>query len=561
MGTFRTYSALRCAQRNPVIFQSYRSNSFLPLHAHDPNSMNVYNTEKKLFQIAAMAIALGMLLCLGTAPLYLEEPRRALIALEMVRSGNFWAATQFGEWYYYKPPFFTWILTLFARLGSGFQEFYLRLPTVLSTLGIAGILYGAGKKWVHARFGSVAALVFLGFSSILYYFSVLAEIDLFYALVAFAGILAIYYFGEQERYWALFLTVYLSCAIGVLTKGMPSFAFTAISLLVYFVDKKRFMKLLSLQHIIGIALLAVLLGGYAWKYSQYNNPIYLLETLVGESSERTLAGYTFGEFLIHLATFPLDLLKDLLPGILLGIFLLRRDWRTLLLDRHPFIRFCTLMLAANILVYWFSPGTRLRYVYPLFPFIACLLSWAWIKRKEAPIWAERIFNRSTGVLLTLLAVGMLSLPFIPDFQFLSYRWLLALVASMAFAGLAFAQRQWPSYSLAILFIALAVGRFVFDFTLLPQRAYSSEASRNKQLAQEIFDYTGNAPLYLYGEPKVISFTSSFYVDRLRRQPIRLQDQLQRGQFYLLRADLTGPKDSVLLQTTYNDTLKVLILKK
>jgi 4-amino-4-deoxy-L-arabinose transferase-like glycosyltransferase len=90
--------------------------------------------EKKLFLWAALGMAAGMLLCLGAAPLYLEEPRRALIALEMFHSGNYWAATQFGEWYYYKPPVFNWVLVLFARLGGGFDEFWLRLPTVFDAI-------------------------------------------------------------------------------------------------------------------------------------------------------------------------------------------------------------------------------------------------------------------------------------------------------------------------------------------------------------------------------------------------------------------------------------------
>ena len=157
--------------------------------------------------------------------------------------------------------------------------------------------------------------------------------------------MAVYYFGEKERYLWLFLSAYLSCAIGVLTKGMPSFAFTAISLLVYFVDKGRFRELLSARHFLGIGLLALLLGGYTWKYSAYHNPLFLIETLFGESSERTI-GHSVGEFVAHLFVFPFDFLKDLLPGALLGVFLLRPDVRGLLLERHPFIRFCTLMLIA-----------------------------------------------------------------------------------------------------------------------------------------------------------------------------------------------------------------------
>ena len=516
--------------------------------------------EKKLFLWAALGIAAGMLLCLGAAPLYLEEPRRALIALEMYHSGNYWAATQFGEWYYYKPPVFNWVLVLFARLGGGFDEFWLRLPTVLSVWGMAALLWAAGRRWVGLYFGWVSALTFLSFGSILFYFSALAEIDLFYALIVWAGLLAVYYFGEKERYLWLFLSAYLSCAIGVLTKGMPSFAFTAISLLVYFVDKGRFRVLLSGKHFVGIGLLGLVLGGYVWQYRAYNDPLFLIGTLFGESSERSI-GHSFGGFVAHLLAFPFDFLKDLLPLALLGVFLLRSDVRSLLLERHPFIRFCALMLLSNIVLYWLSPGTRMRYVYPLFPFAALLLAWAWERRAEAPVWAGRFFHIALVFLCVLSALGLAVLPLVPDLAFLSYRWALAVLGANGFAGLAVWVYQRPRYALAGLFLALALGRIAFDLSVLPLRAKSGEAASNKALAEKIYALTGDAPLYYYGEPKVLPFTTGFYLSRLRSRPVVLQDQLRRGSFYLLPAEQAGKKDSVWLETMYNDTAKVLILRK
>ena len=219
------------------------------------------------------------------------------------------------------------------------------------------------------------------------------------------------------------------------------------------------------------------------------------------------------------------------------------------------------MLLANIVVYWISPGTRLRYVYPLFPFAACILSWLWVQRAEAPIWAERFFSRMVTVLCALFAIGLLALPFIPALQFLSYLWWVALPGAVLFLGLIRYQVQNKAHTLAVLFLALALARIAFDLTILPQRAAQSEARDNKWLAARIYQLTGNAPVYLYGEEKVISFNSIFYLNRLRAQPVRLQDQLQRGQYYILPKRLIVPRDSILLETIYRDTAKVLILKK
>lgn len=517
--------------------------------------------EWRLYKVAAWLFLAGMLLFLGKVPLYLEEPRRALVAMEMLASGNYWASTLFGEWYYNKPPLFNWVLLLFAWLGGGFREWALRLPTVLSVAGLAGLLFLSGKTYVSARFGMVSSLLFVSFSAVLFYFSALAEIDLFYALIVFGGLLAIYHFGERKQYGLLFFLVYLSCALGVLAKGLPSLAFTALSLLAYFIDKKRFKTLFSPAHIGGILLLSGLLGAYAWKYAQYNNPLFLLETLVGESSDRTVASNSARDFFRQLVVFPLDVFKDLLPGGLLAIFLFRRDARDFLFQRHPFIRFCMLMLLVNIALYWLSPGTRIRYVYPLFPFAACVLAWGYERRGETAVWASRFFRTSAGVVTSLFALGALTLPFMPDLRFIPYIWPASAGFALVFAGLGFVWRRRPDWSLPLLLISLGVARLLFDLTVLPQRAHDTEAQRNKALATQIHQLAGDRPLYLYGEKKVLSFTSSFYLNRLRRQPIRLQDQLQRGQYYLMPLDLTGKRDSVLLRFEYERRGKGLVIRR
>ncbi len=518
-------------------------------------------SERGLYTVAAWLFLGGMLLFLGKVPLYLEEPRRALVAMEMVASGNYWASTLFGEWYYNKPPLFNWVLLLFVWLGGGFHEWALRLPTVLSVAGIAGLLFLSGKKYIGAHFGMVSGLLFVSFSAVLFYFSALAEIDLFYALIVFGGLLAMYYFGEQKRYIPLFFLVYLSCALGVMAKGLPSLAFTALSLLAYFIDKKQFKVLFSPAHIGGILLLAGLLGAYAWKYAQYNNPMFLLETLVGESSDRTMASNSARAFFRQLIVFPLDVFKDLLPGGLLAVFLFRRDAGDFLFRRHPFIRFCALMLLVNIVLYWFSPGTRIRYVYPLFPFAACLLAWGYERRGEAVIWAGRFFRSASGVVTGLFGIGALTLPFVPDLQFLTLIWPLSIAFALLFAGLWAFRRRQPQLSLPVLFLTLGAARLLFDTTVFPQRAHNTEAQRNKELASQIYQLAGDRPLYLYGEEKVISYTTSFYLNRLRAQPIRLQDQLQRGQFYLMPLDLTGKRDSVLLRFEYGRKEKGLVIRR
>lgn len=523
-------------------------------------------SERFLLVLAAGLTCAAMLLMLGKAPLYLEEPRRAIIAMEMAWSGNYWTPTLFGDWYYNKPPVFTWVLLAFSWLGrqfgaGSFDVFWLRLPSVFSAGAIAWLLYRAGKQEVHARFGARAGMFFLSFGSILLFFSMLAEIDLLYALLVFSSILVIWRLGEQEAYLQMFLATYLLCGLGVLTKGLPSLAFTGISLLVYFGDKKRIGMLFSFAHAAGILLLMAILGGFFLKYAQ-NHPIEnLLFTLAGESGRRTAVGGSLFELPRHLLLYPLNLLVDMFPGSLVGLLLLRRDIRSVLLGRHPFIRFCTLMLLANFLLYWVSPGARVRYMYPLFPFAALLFAWAYELRAEAPVWANVWVKRILAGIIFLPAGGILILLFFPDIRSIPYVPLIVALGFPVFAWIWWLSRSKTALSLSFLFVVMALGRLVFDFTVLPHRALYSGAKLDQDLALTIHQATEGRPLYLYGEEKVLSYTTCYYLGQYRQQPLVLQDQLQKNQFFLLPSTLVGPKDSVLLRTMYGGEEKALILKR
>ncbi|MEL7118138.1 MAG: glycosyltransferase family 39 protein, partial [Bacteroidota bacterium] len=243
----------------------------------------------QLLWIAGALAVIGLFLFAGVQPLFLEEPRRSIVAMELLRNANWWVPTQLGQLYYKKPPFFNWLLILSAKLFGDFYPFAMRVPTILSTIGIGVLTVFMGKKYVNTRFGWEAALLTVTSGGIFFYFSTLAEIDLFYSFITLSLFYSIYHFDQINKKYLLFLVVYLLTTIGFLTKGMPSLVFTALSLLTYFIMNKRFKELFFLPHILGILLFFSLSGGYYWIYSQYADPIPYLSMLLGESSDRTLA--------------------------------------------------------------------------------------------------------------------------------------------------------------------------------------------------------------------------------------------------------------------------------
>ena len=96
-------------------------------------------SDNLLYFCAAFLLLIGYLFNLGVQPLYLEEPRRTIVAMELLENQNFWVPTLIGEYYYNKPPLYNWLLIAFSKLFDGFNEFGLRLPTVLSSFGIAAL--------------------------------------------------------------------------------------------------------------------------------------------------------------------------------------------------------------------------------------------------------------------------------------------------------------------------------------------------------------------------------------------------------------------------------------
>lgn len=509
-------------------------------------SFNWTLSEATLLWGSGWLVVLGLFLMMGVQPLFLEEPRRSLIAIEMLYNGNWWVPTQLGQLYYNKPPLFNWILILSASFFGGFSEWTMRLPTVLSTIGIALLLVFMGKRYWSLKKGLETGLLSITSAGIFFYFSTLAEIDLFYSLVTLSLFFAIFHFDQVKKPWALFLTVYLLTAAGFLTKALPSLAFTALSLLTYFIYTRQFRRLFSLAHFAGIALFLLLSAGYYYQYAQFEDPTPFLTRLWGESSKRTVAGSGLWPLLNHLWQFPLNTLVDLLPGGILIVFLFGKKGRTLL-QSNEFVRYCFWIAAVNFLLYWISPGSRQRYIYMLYPLFMVVLVQAYYLTDNKRHWAHLFFRGFLIVLCGLLAAGSLALNFIPDFDFLPYRLALSLGGVLVFSSLGFFFIRKKIPPLATLILATALTRIVFDLAILPQRAHDSDAQKAKDIAIQIDELVQKEDLYLYWPHQTtiineydISFITVYYLDVLREKPLIYEaNREEEGFFIAKKADISG----------------------
>lgn len=493
-----------------------------------------HSLEHRLFLLAAGLLLLSLFVNLGVQPVYVEEPRRALIAMEMEEADNWLVPRQLGDYYYRKPPVFNWVLMVSAELMGGYSRWAIRLPTVLSLIGSMLLLYLVGRRYMGEAFGRLWGLLYVFCGAIYFFFSLLGEIDLFYSLLTLGSFLAFFHFQQQRQYAAMFLWSYGLAAVGLLTKGLPSIPFLGVTVLVWLYYERQLKLLLSWQHILGILLFAGLTGGYLALYAQHNSLSNYWAELIGQSADRTLANYSVMDSLGYFLYFPIDTLQATLPSSLLLLLFATHRGLWAQLRQHKLLVFCALVFLSNFLLYWLSPGSRQRYIYMLYPLMLAVGLYAWQRRGDLAAWREQAFRYLVGGALLLLAAGSLALNFIPAFDFLPGRLLISLLGSGAFAGIAALHWRRPQFALYLLFFGLIAARFLFAFTVLPQRAHDSAAQRNTDLAHEIQAIVGDAPLYLYPGSRV-SYTIIYELDCLREQTIRFNDRLQEGDYVIMPA--------------------------
>lgn len=517
--------------------------------------------EERMALAVLVLLLVGLFSHLGIHPLKHEEPRRALVALEMIFRGNWIVPTELGELYYNKPPLYNWLLITSFKIFGSYSEWAVRFFSVLSLLGMGGLIYLVGKEQLGKAFGVYSALFFLVCVEFIFYFSLTGEIDLFYSCITLAQLLAIFHFQGKQKYVKLFLSVYFLAALGTLTKGLPSVAFTGISLFTWLVYQREVKRLFSPSHFLGILLFICIVGSYFWVYSWYENPIPYLKRLFFESSSRTVVENGLFALAEHMFTFPLQTLINLMPASLLLIFALGRGTFSKI-KNQPFILFCILIFATNILLYWFSPGARARYVYMLYPFPIMIMVYGFLRQEGSATFRKTLFERLLLFLILVLFASGPVILLVPQLgQTLDHVYIPAIVASLGGMIALYIHLKFPSLRVLNLILLIVWARIVFNFTVIPIRDQSSRAAQDELDATLIHQITQEAPLHVL-EGSMISRSTVFYLERSRERVLGFDDSVDSTAYYMAyeEADLLKGLDYDILYTFKYHEKTVFLLK-
>lgn len=483
-------------------------------------------------RITFLLLFISLFINLGLNPLHFEEPRRALISLEMRYNENYIVPTQTGEFYYNKPPIFNWLLLSSAALFQADSEFAFRFVTVLSYILMVLLVYVFSRPHLGERGATYTALFLAGAMHLYIHFTRLAEIDIFYSLITFASFVSLFHFYQKQQYFYAFASTYFIGSLGMLTKGFPSIVFLGISILTLLAYHRDWKRLFSWAHIGGGLIFLFVVGLYFALYTQYNSLENYFYFLWRQSSERTPLEKSFLQVIIHLFTFPFRFCLNTFPGSLLIVFTFRKDfWQVL--NRNAWAKFCFFMFLSNIIVYWISPGARPRYVYMFYPLFLVVLTHFYLA-SDFKAKAKKILEGINLGVLILVTLATLAIPFIPNFAFLggAVLWTVSLTA-LAFAlGILFVYFKRPNLRLVTLVMAMVLVRWVVDFTVIPDLARQGLGQMTKQQAVDILDQVKEQPLYIYQDSE-INFTTVFYIERARKQVLSRKYEVNSEDFFLV----------------------------
>jgi 4-amino-4-deoxy-L-arabinose transferase-like glycosyltransferase len=499
-------------------------------------------------------IVLALTGWLGLIGLASEEPRRALISIEMFLTGNYRIPHLFGWLYFNKPPLFNWLQVIFISITGNYNEWIIRLPSILSLLFLAYINLKFVKQYAGHETALFSSLFLLTSGDILFFGSVYAgEIDLFFTLLVYLQAITFYHFLQTRQYTLMFVVSYLFTALGFLTKGLPAIAFQGITLVGVLLVFRQFRLLFSWKHIMGIVVFLLIGGGYLFLMYRENMLMEFIVRQLQESFQRTAAETTLLQTIRGFFVTPARIILMLLPWSLFIVYMLRKDFMRDIKSRS-LIFFSFVFILVNLPLYWITGDFKGRYIYPFFPFFSILFGHFFtthVQRIQTGSWLYFV----TGAAFILLPIALTAVFFIPAFSNIPVNHILNIVLIVSAILLAFMFVRTEKYRIYLLLLLLVVARLAVNNIYLNSLAVDSRNAVYMQHVENILTITGGEQVYITGSPNqypdsftlgpfslsvtsiqtapYIAFQVPYYLTLHTGRLMKFEEDLTPGRFYLV----------------------------
>lgn len=318
---------------------------------------------KWLFIFAIASFFLSLFL-----PYVGEEAGYTISAYEMWFHHHYLYPTTYGL-AYWRPPLFNWLIICFASL-IGWEHMLVasRLVTALATIATSFMLmWLANRLFKTPYFGLFAALVYLT-SDALFYHGWLAYSDPLFAFFVVSAISFLWIANLERRYVFVWVSV-VALIAAFMTKALTAYVFYSISFIfiVYFNGK---LKAFLLRPFNALPYLFPIFFYFFWNISSHNT------TEIGMWTDIFNKFHTFywRGYIQQIIIFPLEVVCRFLPASGLAIYyFVKRKFKEITFNQH-LIEILLGITLLNFIPYWLAPHTSIRYILPLYPFIALLLA-------------------------------------------------------------------------------------------------------------------------------------------------------------------------------------------
>ncbi len=346
---------------------------------------------------------------LGLTPFNTKgEPREAIVAFSMLKSGNWVLPMSLGEDIPYKPPFLAWCIALFSLIGGHVTEFTSRLPSALAAIGLCVATMAMLRRSGASLTAAFTATIVLATSVEVWRAAAACRVDMLLTLFIVGALYLLYIYVERgcrSLPWGAIAC--MSCA--VLTKGPIGFILPLLVAGIYGLLRGHRWQLL-LGRFSAAAGLSLIVPAVWYVAAYHQGGDAFLNLALEENFGRFLGKMSYDSHVKPVWYNFATLASGLLPYTLLLLFaipaawraLRRTDLRTRLRHMEPW-RLFSLVAAVTIFVFYCIPKSkRSVYLLPVYPFAAYFITLVILRLRDR--WPDRLFARILAILCIALPV-------------------------------------------------------------------------------------------------------------------------------------------------------------
>lgn len=378
--------------------------------------------QKKFFNNALLALFF-LLICRVIAmcliPLNdVSEARYGEIARKMLETGN-WVTLlhDYGVPFWAKPPLSTWLSAASMKF-FGVNEFAVRLPGLLLSIGVLWLIWDLAKKHSGAVVAMMATLVLAG---TLYFFldagTVMTDPSLIFCITL---VLVSFWHAVVDENKAWSYVFFIGLGLGLLAKGPVAVVLAGMPIFFWVLLHHQWRNLWKrLPWVKGIfIILAVALPWYIW--AEIRTPGFLNYFLVGENLQRFISpgwkgdkyGFAHKE---HWGMIWVFAAAGIFPWCLLGaawFVKYRKTLPSLFRDDDGWLSYLFLCTVVPLFFFTFSSNIIYTYVFPSLPSFALFFTEYWV-RAGAMLRAKKLvlgLSLLCGFIFVLAAIVFTVIP-------------------------------------------------------------------------------------------------------------------------------------------------------